>query len=122
MMFWGLLMSKQTITAEFRDEGYTYQDVAGGAVCLSEPTITGRPEDKFLENTLVFNAGNGVSLTKREGEILQLIVSGRTNKQIAQRLSRSERTVEFHRNRLMRKFGAHNAAELVKGALAMGLF
>jgi DNA-binding CsgD family transcriptional regulator len=114
-------MNKQAIMSEFRDESCTYQDVAGGAVCLSEPTTAGRPEDKFLENTLIFDVCSDISLTKREGEILNLIVSGQTNKQIAQCLSRSERTVEFHRNRLMRKMGAHNAAELVKGAMVMGL-
>jgi DNA-binding NarL/FixJ family response regulator len=114
-------MNEQPITAECRDEGFRYQDTTGGAVCLSEPTIARNPEDKFLENTLTFDVDNGVLLTKREGEILRLIVSGQTNKQIAQKLSRSERTVEFHRNRLMRKIGAHNAAELVKVAIGMGL-
>ena len=77
--------------------------------------------DKFLENALVFNAGSDVVLTNREGEILRLIIGGHTNKQIARRLSRSERTVEYHRNRLMRKLAAHNAAELVKRSLVMGI-
>ncbi len=77
--------------------------------------------DKFLENALIFNAGSDVMLTKREGEILRLIIGGHTNKQIARRLSRSERTVEFHRNRLMRKMAAHNAAELVRHAIDMGV-
>jgi DNA-binding NarL/FixJ family response regulator len=114
-------MDKKAIISEFKGESCTYQNVAGGAVCLDESTTAGRPEDKFLENTLVFDVCGDISLTKREGEILQMIVSGQTNKQIAQSLSRSERTVEFHRNRLMRKMGAHNAAELVKVAIAMGL-
>lgn len=77
--------------------------------------------DKLLENTLVFSTGSDVALTRREGEILRLIIGGQTNKQIARRLSRSERTVEFHRNRLMRKMAAHNAAELVKRSLVMGI-
>ena len=77
--------------------------------------------DKLLENTL-FSTGSGDSdLTKREREILRLIVEGRTNKQIARHLSRSERTVEYHRNRLMRKMAAHNSAELVRLALARGM-
>jgi DNA-binding CsgD family transcriptional regulator len=115
-------MNKQANISEYRDFGYTCEDSGGGSVCLSEPAAAGRPDDKFLENTLVFDVCGGISLTKREEEILQMIVSGQTNKQIAQCLSRSERTVEFHRNRLMRKLGAHNAAELVKSAIAMGLF
>jgi DNA-binding CsgD family transcriptional regulator len=78
--------------------------------------------DELLEDTLVFSIGNAdFGLTKREGEILRLIVEGRTNKQIARQLSRSERTIEYHRNRLMRKMAAHNSAELVKQAIAMGV-
>ena len=107
--------------AQYNGESCTYEDVSKETVCVIELEMKERPEDKFLENTLIFECLNGISLTKREREILRLIVSGKTNRQIAQHLSRSERTVEFHRNRLMRKIGAHNAAELVKAAIAMGL-
>ncbi len=86
-----------------------------------EPPTVARPEDKILENTLIYDVSRINSLSKRESEILRLIISGKTNKQIAGRLSRSERTVEFHRNRLMRKLGVHNAAQLVKSALQTGL-
>ncbi len=118
-------MDKQAILSGYQDQIRTDECATEGTVCLSEPTIEGLlhmpAEDKLLEKTLVFDIGNDVPLTKREEEILRLIVSGQTNKQIARRLSRSERTVEYHRNRLMRKVGAHNAAQLVKGALVMGL-
>ena len=81
-----------------------------------------RPQmDKLLENTLVNNIGTSKPLTKREAQILQSILAGKTNKQIARMLSRSCRTIEYHRNRLMRKLNAHNAAELVKRAVAMGI-
>lgn len=89
----------------------------------------GHQHDSLLEKALVFNTDSSVlerpqqavGLTRREGEVLRLIVDGRTNKQIAKQLSRSERTVEFHRNRLMRKVAAHNAAELVRQAIGLGL-
>ena len=78
--------------------------------------------DELLEKTLFISSNNGdFGLTKREGEILRLIVAGRTNKQIARQLSRSERTVEYHRNRLMRKMSAHNSAQLVRRAIAVGV-
>jgi len=77
--------------------------------------------DELLEDTLVNATGIGKPLTRREAEILKLIISGKTNKEIARRFCRTERTIEYHRNRLMRKFGAHNAAELVKQALVRGL-
>jgi DNA-binding CsgD family transcriptional regulator len=76
--------------------------------------------DELLERTLT-NINIAEPLTKREAEILQLIVSGKTNKEIARILSRTERTVEYHRNRLMRKVGAHSAADLVKRTIAMGI-
>jgi len=77
--------------------------------------------DGLLENTLIFDTDKATVLTKREEEILRMIVVGQTNKQIARRLSRSERTVEYHRNRLMRKMAAHNAAELVRQAITSGI-
>jgi DNA-binding NarL/FixJ family response regulator len=83
--------------------------------------VIGHKGDTLLESALVFSADNAIDLTRRESEILRLIVSGQTNKEIAKRLSRSERTVEFHRNRLMRKMAAHNAAELVRQAIGLGI-
>ena len=77
--------------------------------------------DRFLEDTLVNNTIISERLTKREAEILQLVVSGKTNKEIARMVCRTQRTIEYHRNRLMRKLDAHNAAELVKRAIAIGV-
>jgi len=77
--------------------------------------------DRHLENTLVSNIGISEPLTRREVQILHSILSGKTNKQIALMLSRSRRTIEYHRNRLMRKLNARNTVELVKRAVAMGI-
>jgi len=76
--------------------------------------------DQILEDTLI-SGKLADSLTKREAEILKLILAGKTNKKIAQKLFRSERTIEYHRHRLMRKVGARTAADLVKRAITMGL-
>ena len=77
--------------------------------------------DQHLENILVNNIGTSKLLTKREAQILRYILDGKTNKQIALMLSRSLRTIEYHRNRLMHKLNAHNTVELVKKAIAMGI-
>jgi FixJ family two-component response regulator len=53
------------------------------------------------------------SLTPREHEVLQEIVSGRMNKQIAHRLGASEKTIKVHRGRVMHKMGVRSVAELV---------
>jgi DNA-binding NarL/FixJ family response regulator len=63
----------------------------------------------------------GVSLTKREMEILGLIAREYTNQQIADQLFISVRTVETHRVNLTQKLGVHNAAGLVKEAYRRGL-
>ena len=77
--------------------------------------------DELLENTLLNNVKLDAYLTKREIEILTLIVAAKTNKQIAQKLGRTERTVEYHRHRLMRKLGVKSTARLVKRAIEMGI-
>ena len=54
-----------------------------------------------------------VKLTKRESEIAALIADGLLNKEIADHLNISVRTVEFHRNAIYRKLGINNAVELM---------
>lgn len=56
-------------------------------------------------------------LTCREREILQLIAEGYTNKQIADILEISIKTVETHRGNLMRKLDLHDRGELIKYAI-----
>ena len=53
------------------------------------------------------------SLTPRETEVLRLVALGHTNREIAESLSISLRTVERHRSNLMDKLGLHNRPELV---------
>jgi two-component system response regulator NreC len=60
-------------------------------------------------------------LTPRERAILQLIYQGCTNKQIAEELFLSVRTVERHRSTIMRKAGLENRAELVSYAVRQGI-
>jgi DNA-binding NarL/FixJ family response regulator len=60
-------------------------------------------------------------LTERQREILQLIVEGRGNKEMADILHVSVKTVEFHRSRIMIKLNVKSAAELSKVALQQGL-
>jgi len=57
------------------------------------------------------------ALTPREREVLQGIAEGRTNKEIAQALGLSSRTVESYRESLMRKLGIYTVAELTRLAL-----
>lgn len=67
------------------------------------------------------NLLKGKSLSKKELSILHLILQGRSNKEIAQTLHRSIRTVEDHRRYIMRKLNVDNVVDLVKRAAMMGL-
>lgn len=53
-------------------------------------------------------------LTKRESEILDLLMMEKTNEEIASFLKISARTVELHRYRLMKKMNAKNSVALTK--------
>ena len=60
-------------------------------------------------------------LTAREIEVLQLIVQGKSNKEVAAVLGLSTNTVNVHRANLMQTLGIHNTAELVLYAVRLGL-
>ena len=60
-------------------------------------------------------------LTIRELEILQLIVDGKSNKEIASQLNLSANTVAVHRANIMDAVGVHKTAELVVYAIRNGL-
>jgi FixJ family two-component response regulator len=61
------------------------------------------------------------SLTKREGEVMRLVVSGLLNKQIAGELGSSEVTVKMHRGQVMRKMKAQSLVQLIRMAEKVGI-
>ncbi len=63
----------------------------------------------------------GRRLTSRESEVLQLVAEGSANKQIADVLGISIKTVEKHRQHLMDKLGIHDTAGLTRHAIATGV-
>ena len=65
--------------------------------------------------------GNSAQLTSREREVLVHIADGLSNKEIASQLGVGVRTVETHRERIMRKLRIHSVAGLTKFAISQGL-
>lgn len=61
------------------------------------------------------------ALTPREREVLALVASGKSSKQIARELGISFRTSVCHRYRIQKKLHAHNTADLTRAAIRMGL-
>ncbi|HXF05882.1 MAG TPA: response regulator transcription factor [Blastocatellia bacterium] len=62
-----------------------------------------------------------MTLTPREREVLELVVQGLLNKQIAARLGTTEKTIKVHRARVMEKMKARSLAELVRLAEKLGI-
>lgn len=88
--------------------------------------------NKYLENLNtnptkdleVFTSDNPqleIKLTKRQKQILELAVQGLSNKEIADQLGKSIRTVEAHRFSMMKKLEVKNLMELSKKAKSLGL-
>ncbi len=75
-------------------------------------------------NQLVSSGGKKepfAQLTGREREVLALIAEGKSNKEIANQLGIGVRTIETHRERIMRRLDIHSVAGLTKFAIANGI-
>ncbi len=99
----------------FEDLLYAIKSVASGGKFIS-PLIS----DKVL-NVYAAREHKDDILTARETIILRLIASGLTNKQIADKLSISVKTVDTHRTKIMQKLNARKTADLVRYAVKMGI-
>jgi DNA-binding NarL/FixJ family response regulator len=77
--------------------------------------------DPQVEPHDVLKGEHSSSLTPRELEVLQMIVSGKSNKEIAAALDLSANTVAVHRANIMNALGIHKTAELVVYAIRAGL-
>jgi two-component system response regulator NreC len=99
------------IKAVYRGDSYLSPTIAKRVISQYLDIAKGKvqAEDKFS------------LLTSREREILQLIAEGYSNKEIADQLYISEKTVKTHRENIMRKLDLHSVAELVKYALSRGI-
>jgi DNA-binding NarL/FixJ family response regulator len=73
-----------------------------------------------FEKTLQARHG-AQSLTARERQVLNMIVAGKTNKEIARQLVISPKTVDKHRTSMMEKLGVHSVAELLVYAFREGM-
>jgi two-component system, NarL family, nitrate/nitrite response regulator NarL len=88
-------------------EPYFSEEIARAA--LAEFVTSGGKKEPFSQ------------LTTREREVLVAISEGQSNKEIADRLGIGVRTIETHRERIMRRLNIHSVAGLTKYAIANGL-
>jgi DNA-binding NarL/FixJ family response regulator len=93
--------------------------VASGQTYLS-PAIAGTVVEDYLQGGSD-DAPSAAPLTPREREVLQLIAEGSSTKQTALELGISAKTIETHRQRIMKKLDIFSIAELTKYAIREGL-
>lgn len=94
-----------------------------GKKCLS-PTIADRRRhhrQRAHDRGELHTSKEAPVLTSREVEVLQLIAEGRANKESAQELHISVKTIEKHRQSLMDKLNIHDTAGLTRHAIAVGI-
>jgi len=77
--------------------------------------------DPKVEQKSTLRGERNAALTQRELEVLQMIVDGKSNKEIATALDLSANTVAVHRANIMNTLGIHKTAELVVYAIRAGL-
>jgi len=92
-------------------------EVHKGKRCFS-PAIAERIVENEMRTEQSAAARPGTKLSIREAEVLQLIAEGMANKQIAEELHLSIKTIEKHRHALMGKLDLHSVADLVRYAIA----
>ncbi len=111
-------LRKDSSPAELRD---AIRAVARGDSAFSEPVASQLGAALRGEATREARTSKLASLTVRERDVLAGVVAGETNKEIAGRLGISPRTVESHRENLMRKLDIRNVAGLTRFAVDEGL-
>jgi len=92
----------------------------GGGLFL-HPDVTPAVIHAYLQKEEIFNQDPYELLSDREKQILKLIAEGMSNKQIADLLCISVKTVMGHRSHVMEKLNLHTRTELVKFAIRKGL-
>ena len=85
------------------------------------PTLAKLLVKDFLDRAESGSTPMAEELTPREREVLTYIAEGYTNREIAENLVISVKTVDRHRENIMQKLNLHNRVELVKYAIEKGL-
>jgi DNA-binding NarL/FixJ family response regulator len=88
---------------------------------VAQPAEPAEPELAPVMAAAAPGAGGGATLTVREIEVLALLVNGLSNREMADQLVLSPRTVERHLENVYRKTGARNRAEATAYAFKNGL-
>ena len=95
------------------------RQVAAGKKYI-DPVLTDKVMSGYITQTSALDTASKVSLSGREVEIVRLIAWGYSNKEIAERLQISVKTVETHKANSMRKLGISRRIDIVRYAILQG--
>ncbi|WP_439129757.1 response regulator [Polaribacter sp.] len=120
--------NKKFIQGMFKAGGYGYLLKDGDSEELITAITTVMQNRKYLSKNinpdylkLLHDKSDQKKLSSREIEVLQLIAEGNSSKKIGELLFLSSKTVDVHRNNLMKKLDLHTIPELTKYAIREGL-
>lgn len=91
------------------------------AVRRGEPFLTPEAQQALIKDVLGQGENQEQELTPREQEVVTLVAEALNNREIAEQLGLSEKTVENHRSNAMKKLGMRDRVELVRYAIRRGL-
>lgn len=112
--------------------GYLFKDADASELALAirkvrlghsylSPSLSAKTIQDYLRRSRTRKASKNGLLTSREREVLQLVAEGYSNRQVANQLFISPKTVEAHKSSIIHKLDIKGSAELVKYAVVRGL-
>ena len=127
MVYSGTLSRVLIVEAlQARPHGFVHKSDALATFCEALRAVAGGCSyftpfaTKFMDQERGVSAAASL-LTERERAVLQMVAEGRTNKEMAERLVLSAKTVEHHRAHVMEKLGVRDVAGLTRVAIRQGL-
>jgi two-component system, NarL family, response regulator DegU len=123
---WGYLL-KDTDRAEFIkalkqiNNGVRYYSGAVSNILANQLIGGGAQPQKSMVSTAESASSEAYGLSKREKQILSMVINSKHNKDIADLLGKSVRTIETHRFNIMKKLGVNNAVDMVNKAVKENL-
>jgi len=112
------------VVSGYGDISTAVRTVKTGAVNFLQKPLDREELLRVVDAALRPSADPGCSsrpVTRTEARVLQLILDGKSNKEITSILHRAERTIEVHRSHIMHKLGARNRIDLIRRTVAIGL-
>jgi DNA-binding NarL/FixJ family response regulator len=93
--------------------------VASGGIYL-DPALTARVADGLLDGREHRSRGPAPAISDRESDVLRLVAVGHSNKEIADHLTISVKTVEVHKANAMRKLGLTGRVDVIRYGVLQG--